>query len=162
MRDRAEAKLKITGLRGMLWLVLADLEGLDDRVARPERPSDGAQHFIATCRHKQFWSRRWVGSRPARRVGQRVGVWHQVEAVVAVEVADNDRVDLGVVDPLAQLAENAAAAIDEELRTGRFDEVAAAGSTSVWPRRRLAKNCDLHSAVRPFRPLLGFYLGGDF
>ncbi|CAB5028574.1 unannotated protein [freshwater metagenome] len=79
-----------------------------------------------------------------------------------MEVADHDRVDFGVVDPLAELAENAAAAVDEKLRIRRLDEISAAGPTSVGPRGRLAKNCYLHRASRPFPLLLRLYLGGDF
>ena len=54
-----------------------------------------------------------------RRVGQRVGVRDEVEEVVGVEVGDDDRVDLGVVDPLAQLAEHAVAAVEQDRRSRR-------------------------------------------
>ena len=68
----------------------------------------------------QPWARRVVGARVAgdrhrllaRGQQERVGVRDQVDEVVGVDMRDHDRVDVGVVDRLAQLPEHAAAAVE--------------------------------------------------
>ena len=58
------------------------------------------------------------GRRPApavaRRIGERRGERHEVQDVVGVQVRDHDRVDLAVVDDRAELAEHAAAAVEQQ------------------------------------------------
>ena len=71
----------------------------------------------------------------ARRVDQRRRVGHEVEDVVGVQVRDDDRVDLPVLAVAAQLAEHAAAAVEQHACAVRLDEVAAARPSRVLPRR---------------------------
>jgi len=54
--------------------------------------------------------------------------------VVGVEVGEEDRVDLGVVGVLAELAEDAVPAVEQDLRLVRLDQIAAAGLAGVLPR----------------------------
>ena len=84
----------------------------------------------------------WTGTGCWRGVGERVGVGDQVEEVVGVEVRDRDRVDLHVVDPLAQLAEHAVAAVEQQPRAALLDQVAAASAAGVLPGRRLPQHGD--------------------
>jgi hypothetical protein len=71
----------------------------------------------------------------ARRVDQRRCVRHEVEDVVGVQVRDDDRVDLPVLAVAAQLAEHAAAAVEQHAGAVSLDEVAAACPSRVLPRR---------------------------
>ncbi len=71
----------------------------------------------------------------ARRVDQRGRVRDEVEDVVGVQVRDHDRVDLPVLAVAAQLAEHAAAAVEQHAGAVRLDEVAAARPSRVLPRR---------------------------
>ena len=54
----------------------------------------------------------------------------------------SDRVEVDVVDPLAQLAEDAVAAVEQDVGLARLDQIAAAGAPGVLPRRRLAEHRD--------------------
>ena len=80
----------------------------------------------------------------ARRVGQRVRVRHEVEEVVRVQVGDEHRVDVDVVDDLAQLGEHAVAAVEQQAVALLLDEVSGAGAVGVLPGGRLAQDRDLH------------------
>jgi hypothetical protein len=78
-----------------------------------------------------------------RGVDQRVREGDQVEEVIGVEVGDDHAVHLGVVDPLAELAEDAVAAVEQDLGAIRLDQVAAASPSRVLPGGRLAEHGDL-------------------
>jgi hypothetical protein len=62
--------------------------------------------------------------------------------VVGVEMGDDDRLDVDVVDVLAHLPEDAVAAVQQEARPALLDQVAAAGTAGVLPGRRLAEHRD--------------------
>ena len=112
------------------------------RSSLPQVPDDAPERVAAAGRHVQLGPRGVVGAGPAvdrhrllaRRVGERVGVRHEVEEVVGVEVRDDDGVDVDVVDPLAQLPEHAVAAVDDDRAAVFLDEVAR-----NRPRRRPAR-----------------------
>ena len=80
----------------------------------------------------------------ARRVGERIRVRNEVEDVIGVEVRDEDRVDVDVVDVLAELREDAVAAIEQELGLAVGDQVPAACAPGVLPRRGLPQHGDPH------------------
>jgi hypothetical protein len=71
--------------------------------------------------------------------------------VVGVEVGDDHRIDLGVVDPLAELAEDSVAAVEQHLRLVGLDQIAAASSAGVLPGRRFAQHGDLQGSC-PMAP----------
>jgi len=60
--------------------------------------------------------------------------------VVRVQVRDHDRVEVDVVDVLAQLREYAVAAIDEDAGAFLLDQVARTGAAGILPGRRLAED----------------------
>ena len=122
------------------------------RSSLPHAPDHAAEGVARAARRVEHRPRRRVGARPgvdghgllARRVGQRVRVRDEIEEVVGVQVRDDDRVDVDVVDVAAQLREDPVAAVEHELRAVRLDEVPAARPARVLPRRRLAEDGDPH------------------
>ncbi len=83
------------------------------------------------------------------RVGQRAREGHEVEDVVGVQVGDDHRVHGDVVAVAAQLAEDAAAAVQQDAGPGLLDEISTAGTAGVLPRRRLAEHRDAQAWVLP-------------
>lgn len=59
-----------------------------------------------------------------------------------MQVGDQDRVDLGVVQVLAELSEHAVAAVEQHVGLARLDQEAAAGAPGVLPGGRLAQDCE--------------------
>ena len=122
-------------------VVLLDRERLLDQLLVAPGADHGAEGLARAGRHDQPRARRVVGPGVAgdrdrllaRGEQQRVGVRDQVDEVVGVHVRDHDRVDVRVVDVLAQLR-----------RTRRRRSRAAASSrpprpgTRCRPRRRPA------------------------
>ena len=72
-------------------------------------------------------------------------------------MGQHDAGDVDVVEALAQLGEDAVAAIDEQPRVALLDEVSAAGTARVLPRGRLAEHGDPQSSTRPFDERAGLY-----
>ncbi len=87
---------------------------------------------------------RGAGAGGAGPVGQRVGEGDEVEEVVGVQVADDQRVHFRVREALAQLGEHAVAAVQEERSPALVHEVAAARAAGVGPGRRFAQDGDAH------------------
>ena len=122
------------------------------RSSLPHAPTTRRKSVGGARRHVQLGAGRVVGARPAadrhgllaRRVGQRVGERDEVEEVVGVQVRDDDRVDVDVVDEAPQLGEDAVAAVEQQVEAVLLDEVAAAGTIRVLPGRRLAEHGDAH------------------
>ena len=71
----------------------------------------------------------------AGSVGEGVGVGHQVEEVVGVEVGDRNGVDVDVVAVLPQLREDPVAAIEQQGVVALLDQVAAACAPRILPGR---------------------------
>jgi NhaP-type Na+/H+ or K+/H+ antiporter len=72
--------------------------------------------------------------------------------VVGVQVGDDHRVDVDVVAEVAQLGEDAVAAVEEQAGAMLLDEVAAASASGILPGRRLAQHGDPHfSSIPPRR-----------
>jgi hypothetical protein len=69
--------------------------------------------------------------------------------VVGVEMGEDHRIDVDVVDPLPQLPEDAVAAIDQDRRVVLLHEIARAGASGVLPGGRLAEHGDPHEATLP-------------
>jgi hypothetical protein len=55
--------------------------------------------------------------------------------VIGVEVGDDHRVHLGVVEPLTQLAEHPVPAVEQDPGLPLLDQIAAASSAGVLPGR---------------------------
>ena len=53
--------------------------------------------------------------------------------MVGVQMADDDRVDVDVVDVAAQLGEHARAAVEQHGLPAALDEIARAGAVGVLP-----------------------------
>ena len=131
-------------------LVLLDPEGALDQVVVAPGAHDPPEGLDGAGRRDQPRAGGVVGPLPGvhrdrlllGRVDQRVGEGDEVEEVIGVEVGEDHRVDLGVVDPLAELPEDAVAAVEQDLRLVGLDQVAAAGAAGVLPGRRLAEHGD--------------------
>jgi len=82
-------------------------------------------------------------------------VRHEIHHVIGVQVADDDRVDRGVVDRLAQLREHARAAIKQHGLPAALHEIARAGAVRVLPRGRFAQHRYAHALSDP--PRVGPY-----
>ena len=100
-------------------VVLAQVERALDQVLAAPRPDDAAERVARAGRRVQRGRRASVpasGDRHrllARRVGQRVGERDEVEEVVGVQVGEDHRVDVDVVDEAAQLGEHPVAAVEQ-------------------------------------------------
>ena len=76
----------------------------------------------------------------AKPVSQREAVREQIECVVGVEVADQDRVDRQRIRKGTQLREDAPAAFEQQRETGVRDQITALRAACVRHCRRLAKH----------------------
>ena len=154
-----EGGAQIADLDRVAGRVLLELEGVLDQVV----VAPGADHLaedVAVAPGGTIRRGRAVGPLPdvdrdrllLGRVGQRVGVGDEVEPVVGVQVREDDRVEVDVVEVQPQLREDAVAAVEQHVDRIRLDQVAAAGSPGVLPGRRLAE--DRHSQPLTLGPTL--------
>src|SRR5829696_2105866 len=168
MRDRVKARPDISDLDPVARLVLLDPEGALDQVVVAPGPDDLPEGLLRSRRRDQPRPGGLIGPLPdvhrdrllLRRVDQRVGVRDEVEEVIRVQVGDEDAVDLGVVDALPELAEDAVPAIEQDLRRVRLEEVSTASPPGVLPGRTLAEHGELHDRpMSPARTLNGLVHG---
>jgi hypothetical protein len=90
----------------------------------------------------------------ARRVAERVAERDQVQEVIGMQVADQDRVDVDVVAMAAQLGEDTVAAVKEQREVALLDQISAACPGGVLPGWLLAQHRNLHgSPLRSSRRL---------
>jgi hypothetical protein len=140
-------------------VVLAQVEGVLDQVVVAPSADHPPERVARPRGNVQLGAGGAVRAGPAvhrhgllaRRVGERVGERDEVEEVVRVEVRDHDGVHVHVVDPLAQLAEHAVAAIDHDSRAVLLEEIARAGAAGVLPGGRLAEDRQPHGGSLPRR-----------
>ena len=155
MGDEREARLEAADPDSVLRAVFAEVERLFDQVLVAPRADDLAEGLGGAAGSMQLGASGVVGARPAvdrnrllaRSVGERVGVGDEIEEVIRMQVGDQHRVDVDVIAMLAQLAEDAVAAVEQQDSLVIVDQVAATGPAGVLPRRQLAQDGEPHSAT---------------
>ena len=111
MGDLAEAHPERAHRELVPRLVLAQRERALDQGFVTPAGDDPAEHVLGPGRRIQVGPGRVAGSRPARHrnrllargVGEGVAEWDQVQEMIGVQVADQDRIDVDVVDMVAEL-----------------------------------------------------------
>jgi hypothetical protein len=136
-------------------LVLGEVERVLDQVVVAPAADHAAERLLGARGRVQLGPGRVVRAGPAvhghrllaRRVRERVRVRDQVEEVVGVQVRDDDGVHVDVVDPLAQLAEHAVAAVEQHRRLPLLKQIPRTGAPGVLPGGRLAQDRQSHIAT---------------
>ena len=152
MRHLLEAGPQRAHLDRRACVVLLDREGLLDQILGTPRADHTAKALGRAGRRDQPRASRGIGTGVtadrngllAGRIGQRVGVRDQVKDVISVQVRDQHRVELGVVEVLTELREDAVAAVKQQPSPPVLDQVSAARSPGILPGGRFAEDSDAH------------------
>ncbi len=141
MRHGLEAQRQRAGVQNLAGVVFAQAERVLDQVLVAPGADDATEAVTGAGRGMQLRAGGMRGAGPAvdghgllaRRVGERVGERDEVEEVIGVQVRDDDRVDVHVVDEPAQLREDAVAAVEQQAEALFLDQISGAGAVDVLP-----------------------------
>src|SRR5205085_3286009 len=134
-----EADPERPGLEVVPRLVLLERESALDQVLVAPGAHDLAKHLGGAWWGVQRGTGRLAGPGPARdgdgllagRVCERVAKGDQIEEVIGVQVTQEDRIDIDVVDVTTKLGEHPVAAVEHERVAVLLDQVAAAGAVGI-------------------------------
>ena len=110
--------------------MLAELEGILE-VTRPADASSQVEQLLSRSRRHDH-AQALVGLQPSPRIDVAQG--DEVEHVIGVHVAHDDRVELIGVVPAQELRNDAGTDVHEHARAARLDQVAGAGLSGVRTR----------------------------